>query len=193
MNTSTDTPALPRNRADLISRFNQGPRPKLLHFWGHTPPKTPGVNNSCFSQWWAGHPFTHEGIHYATAEHFMMAGKARLFGDEETLAKILSAKTPGEAKKLGRLVRNFDDRLWKTARWDIVVQGNLAKFSQHAELAEHLLKTGNAILVEASPFDRIWGIGMAVSDPKASDPNQWQGHNLLGFALVEVRERLKTH
>lgn len=122
----------------------------------------------------------------------MMAGKARLFSDEETLAKILSAKTPGEAKKLGRLVRNFDDRLWKTARWDIVVQGNVAKFSQHAELAEHLLKTGDAILVEASPFDRIWGIGMAASNPKADNPDQWQGQNLLGFALVEVRERLKT-
>lgn len=192
MSTSTDTPVLPRNRADLISQFNQGQRPTLLHFWGHTPPKTAGVNNSCFSQWWAGHPFTHEGTHYATAEHFMMAGKACLFGDEETLAKILSAKTPGEAKKLGRLVRNFDDRLWKTARWDIVVQGNLAKFSQHAELADHLLKTGNAILVEASPFDRIWGIGMASSNPKADNPDQWQGQNLLGFALVEVRERLKT-
>src|SRR6218665_896947 len=181
MNTSTNTPERIRNREDLIAQFKRGSSPSFLHFWGHTPPKTAGVNNSCFSQWWAGHPFNHEGIEYATAEHFMMAGKARLFNDEKTLAKILAAKTPAEAKKLGRLVQNFDDVLWKSARFDIVVQGNFAKFSQHTELAEHLIKTGDKILVEASPFDRIWGIGMAASNPAADNPIQWRGHNLLGF------------
>lgn len=113
------------------------------------------MTKSCFSQWWAGHSFDIDGVRYATAEHYMMAEKARLFRDEDTLSKIIAAKSPAIAKKLGRQVANFDDRTWLQHRWDIVVRGNGAKFAQHEELKTFLLQTGDRVLVEASPYDRI--------------------------------------
>ena len=149
------------------------------------------MTKACFSQWWAGHPFEVDGIRYATAEHYMMAEKARLFHDETKLSKIIDARSPAIAKKLGRQVASFDDLIWRQHRYDIVVRGNRAKFSQHAELKIFLLQTGDRLLVEASPFDRIWGIGMAATDPNAEKPQFWKGLNLLGFALMEVREELR--
>lgn len=175
----------------LITNIQQGFNPKWLHFWGHTPSKDGSLGKTCFSQWWAGHPFVIDGVSYATAEHFMMAEKARLFDDQETLAEVLAAKTPAVAKKLGRKVANFNDIAWLAARWDIVVRGNHAKFSQHADLKTFLLHTGDRIIVEASPFDKIWGIGMAATHANAENPAQWNGLNLLGFALMEVRERMR--
>jgi ribA/ribD-fused uncharacterized protein len=177
----------------LVTEIQSGLAPKWLFFWGHTPSKDGQVSKSCFSQWWDGHAFTHEGVAYATAEHFMMAEKARLFGDALTLSRILTAKSPAEAKKLGRLVQGFDEKQWLAARWNIVVQGNLAKFSQHADLRAFLVETGDRVLVEASPYDRIWGIGMSATAPEVEDPSQWNGLNLLGFALMEVRELLKQN
>lgn len=179
------------NVETLITQISQGFSPKWLHFWGHTPSKDGSLGKTCFSQWWAEHPFVINDVSYATAEHFMMAEKARLFGDEAMLPKILAASSPAVAKKLGRTVANFNDTLWLRHRWDIVVRGNLAKFSQHADLREFLLNTGDRVIVEASPFDRIWGIGMTASDARATDPTQWKGLNLLGFALMEVRQSLK--
>ncbi len=174
----------------LITQIQNGHSPKWLHFWGHTPAKDGSLAKTCFSQWWAGHPFVIDGITYATAEHWMMAEKARLFDDTATLAEILAAKSPALAKKLGRKVANFDDAIWLTARWDIVLRGNFSKFSQHADLKAFLLHTGDRVIVEASPFDKIWGIGMAATHANAENPAQWNGLNLLGFALMEVRERL---
>ena len=126
----------------------------------------------------------------ATAEHYMMAEKARLFDNSATDA-IVAAAHPGEAKKLGRKIRNFDQAIWEKHRFDIVVRGNLAKFSQHEPLKQYLLGTGDRVLVEASPHDRIWGIGIAESDPAAQNPYDWKGLNLLGFALMAVREQLQ--
>ncbi len=183
MNTITDTPS-------LIAAIDSGYRPKWLLFWGHKHSKDGSLGKTCFSQWWDGHPFEVDGIAYRTAEHFMMAEKARLFGDEKTCARVLEAASPAEAKKLGRLVGNFDEQAWLAARNDIVVRGNEAKFSQHPHLKDFLLGTGDRVLVEASPVDRIWGIGLAATDPGAEDPKQWRGLNLLGFALMEVRRRL---
>lgn len=179
------------NTESLIAQIQQGFSPKWLHFWGHTPSKDGSLGKTCFSQWWAGHPFVIDGIVYATAEHWMMAEKARLFDDPATLAEILSAKSPAIAKKLGRKVANFDNTIWLNARWDIVVRGNLAKFAQHTDLKTFLLQTGDRIIVEASPFDEIWGIGMAATHANAENPAQWNGLNLLGFALMEVREHLR--
>ncbi|WP_395749250.1 NADAR family protein [Prosthecobacter sp.] len=175
----------------LVTQIQQGFVPQWLHFWGHTPSKDGNLGKNCFSQWWAGHPFVIDDITYATAEHYMMAEKARLFGDNDTLQKILPASTPAIAKKLGREVKNFDDARWLQNRWEIVVSGNFAKFSQHADLRDFLLHTGDRVIVEASPFDRIWGIGMAATDPNAENPAQWKGLNLLGFALMEVRKQLR--
>jgi ribA/ribD-fused uncharacterized protein len=189
---TTDTPnqaAAPRSTRDLPAYFAQGHRPEYLLFWGHQTPKT-GVNKSCFSQWFeAG--FKADGIRYRTAEHFMMAGKARLFGDEATCERILAARTPGEAKKLGREIRGFDETAWVAARLDIVTRGNVEKFAQNPALGAFLLGTGHQVLVEASPVDAIWGIGLAAIDPAAQDPREWKGLNLLGFALMAARDALR--
>ncbi|KAJ3336268.1 hypothetical protein HDU93_003176 [Gonapodya sp. JEL0774] len=121
-----------------------------------------------------------------------MAGKARIFGDMENLEAILAATKPGAVKSLGRKVTPYDDDVWSRERYQVVVRGNLAKFSQNIALKEFLLATGEKILVEASPLDRIWGIGLAKTAPEADKPSQWKGLNLLGFALMEVRERLRA-
>ena len=130
-------------------------------------------------------------ITYATAEHYMMAEKARLFKDERTRQQILAAEHPHAAKKLGRHIQPFHESVWKQQRFAIVVQGNLAKFSQYPALKDFLLQTGERILVEASPMDTIWGIGLAQDNSQANDPTKWRGDNLLGFALMVVRDQLQ--
>ncbi|MDW3646614.1 MAG: NADAR family protein [Bacteroidia bacterium] len=179
------------SRQWLINQLSDGQSFKFLFFWGHRPTRDGSISQSVFSQWWEGHAFEENGSSYATAEHYMMAGKARLFQDEEILEKILQIESPAEAKKLGRQVRNFDANLWDRHSQDIVVQGNYLKFSQHPELQEFLLNTQNRIIVEASPRDRIWGIGMGKDNPAASYPDQWRGRNYLGFCLMEVRDKLR--
>jgi ribA/ribD-fused uncharacterized protein len=121
----------------------------------------------------------------------MMFGKARLFGDDETAQRILKASSPAAAKKLGRAVRGFQESTWRQHRVSIVVAGNYAKFSQSAQLRAFLIGTEPRVLVEASPVDKIWGIGLAADSPHADNPLEWRGSNLLGFALMDVRERLK--
>lgn len=185
----TTTLSQARCMSDLIASLGQGYPPKYLFFWGHQPQKDGTIGKSCFSQWFDA-AFTVDGTSYPTAEHFMMAEKARLFADEGSRARILSAATPAQAKKLGRGVQGFDDTTWNDARFGIVVKGNLAKFSQNPPLAEFLHQTGDRVLVEASPVDRIWGIGMAAAEAEALGPHRWPGLNLLGFALMEVRAAL---
>lgn len=173
----------------LIREVKTGARIKYLHFWGHRPRPDGRLGGSCLSQWWPS-PFVVDGVEYATAEHWMMAGKARLFGDAEAERRVLAADHPAEAKKAGRLVRDFDDAMWERERFRIVVEGSVHKFGSDEALRTFLLNTGDRVLVEASPVDRIWGIGLAADDEAASDPERWQGPNLLGFALMEARERL---
>ncbi len=162
----------------------------FLFFWGHRPAKGGGPGPGCLSQWWEA-AFTVEGQLYRSAEHFMMAEKARLFGDEATRAQILAAGDPAAAKALGRKVAGFDEARWVERRSEIVLQGSRAKFSQHPELLAFLHNTGDQVLVEASPTDRIWGIGLQQDDPRALDPRTWRGLNLLGFALMEARDSLR--
>ena len=175
----------------LLQELQSGDRIKYLFFWGHQPSKDGSIVASCFSQWWDGHPFQEDGLSYRTAEHYMMAGKAKLFGDDEMLAEILKCHSPAEAKKLGRKVRNFDQDTWGKHNTDIVTQGNLLKFSQHPDLKKFILNTGDRVIVEASPRDRIWGIGMGKNNENAENPAKWRGRNLLGFCLMEVRDKLK--
>lgn len=175
---------------ELIAQARSGARIKFLHFWGHTPQRDGSLGPSCFSQWWPS-PFTVEGVEYATAEHWMMASKARLFKDADAERAALTAANPALAKKAGRLVRGFDESVWQRERYGIVLVGSLHKFGQDAALREYLLATGDRVLVEASPMDRIWGIGLAADAPQAADPERWRGLNLLGFALTEARERLR--
>lgn len=176
----------------LIQQTEENSRLKYLFFWGDKARKDGTISASCLSQWWAEHPFEVEGKRYLTAEHYMMAGKAHLFRDEEIFAQILTASSPGAAKELGRKVRNFDQASWLEHRCAIVIAGNYAKFAQHPELENYLLQTGERILVEASPLDHIWGIGMDRHDPGAAHPAQWKGSNLLGFCLMEVRDQLRS-
>ena len=173
----------------LIREVRAGTKVKYLHFWGHRPRPDGRVSASCLSQWWPS-PFTVDGVTYATAEHWMMAGKARLFDDEDALARVLAAGHPSEAKKAGRLVRGFDEETWTRERFGIVVEGSVHKFAADEELRGFLLGTGERVLVEASPVDRVWGIGLAADDPAAEDPERWRGPNLLGFALMEARGRV---
>lgn len=170
---------------DLRSRFNAGEKLKYLFFWGHQASRS-GVTASCLSQWY-GAPFVIEGQRYPTAEHFMMAEKAALFDDQATRAMVLQAPNPGAAKALGRQVRGFDEAIWLENRFAIVTRANKAKFAQNPELSMFLKQTGSRVLVEASPVDRIWGIGLAQDDEKVNNPNLWRGLNLLGFALMQVR------
>ena len=163
---------------------------KFLFFWGHQPNKDGSISKTCFSQWWLS-SFEVDKVIYKTAEHWMMAKKAELFKDHAVLEKILQAKSPAEAKKLGRQVMNYHENLWLAARFEIVKEGNNHKFNQNPELKTFLLNTKNRVLVEASPVDAIWGIGMAGDHKDVMNPEKWRGLNLLGFALMEVRDELK--
>lgn len=176
---------------ELIKQVSSGRAVKYLHFWGHAPRRDGSIGAGCLSQWWPS-PFVVDGVRYATAEHWMMAGKARLFGDIEAQERALEARSPAEAKRAGRLVRGFDNAIWERERFGIVRSGSVHKFGQDAALRGFLLTTGGRVLVEASPLDRIWGIGLAADDERAQDPARWRGLNLLGFALMEAREELGT-
>jgi ribA/ribD-fused uncharacterized protein len=184
------TAADARTVAELLGVIQAGVQPKYLAFWGHQPPPGGGVGKGCFSQWWPS-AFTVDGETYASAEHYMMAAKALLFGDAETADRIRAAPHPRTAKDLGRQVRGFGEQRWADHRFDLVVTGNLAKFGQHRELRDFLVGTGSRVLVEASPYDRIWGIGLSADHEHSTSPEHWRGLNLLGFALMEVRHRLR--
>ena len=181
---------MPFNRQWLMQKYPDAGGIPFLFFRGHQPAEHGGVTKSCFSQFWVA-PFKVDGLVYPTAEHWMMAGKAKLFGDEEALQVIIGANTPTAAKKEGRIVKNFVSEVWDKHKFDIVVAGNYHKFSQHEQMKEFLLATEDKVIVEASPMDRIWGIGMGGDNPAAGNPAKWKGENLLGFALMEVREKLR--
>jgi ribA/ribD-fused uncharacterized protein len=142
-----------------------------------------------FSNWHIA-PFVVNGQRYVCAEQWMMAEKARLFGDAERLAEILVTESPKAQKALGRKVTPFDAKRWSDAAEEIVVQGNLAKYRAHDDLRAMLLSTAPLPLAEASPFDRIWGIGLAPSHVDAGTPERWRGKNLLGKVLERVRDQL---
>lgn len=120
----------------------------------------------------------------------MMYRKAVCFHDGEVAAKILATDDVAEIKALGRTVSNYDESLWNGVRQIVVFEGLLAKFSQNEDLAEKLKATGNALLAECAVKDRIWGIGLSMRDPDRLDRTKWNGQNLLGYALLMVRERL---
>jgi ribA/ribD-fused uncharacterized protein len=178
-----------RDRASLVDYLDRGNKVEYLLFWGHQPNKDGSLGKTCLSQWFPA-KFTIDGITYPTAEHYMMASKARLFQDLDAEQSIFKAKHPKDTKRIGRGIKGFDEQVWYDHRFEIVVQGNLAKFSQNEPFKEFLLNTKNRTIVEASPDDRIWGIGLAVDNPDAKNPRRWGGLNLLGFALMEVRARL---
>ncbi|MDP5209926.1 NADAR family protein [Microbulbifer sp. 2205BS26-8] len=178
-----------KNTEQLIDYVNRGNKVKYLFFWGHRKPKK-GISKSCLSQWYES-PFESDGNRFHTAEHFMMYEKAKLFGDNSAAENSLAVADPGAAKAIGRQVEGFDQELWDKKKFDIVVQANLAKFKGNQALKEFLLNTGDRVLVEASPVDKVWGVGLAEDDDKCQNPKKWKGLNLLGFALIAVRSKLR--
>jgi ribA/ribD-fused uncharacterized protein len=199
-----------RSRIDqLIYRQQSGEKLEFIFFFGHKKDDNTGV----FSQWYNS-PFNYEGVSYHTAEHYMMARKALLFNDKETLWKIWKTKDPLEAKVLGRQVKGFSQEVWDKHAFDIVVEGNVRKFLSSYRLKEIIISTGQKILVEASPYDKIWGIGIeAPNHPKTwkgkvlddvdfnkglndhavvdlTDVRNWKGYNMLGFALMAARHKI---
>ena len=143
-----------------------------------------------FSQW-AHYPIEIDGIEYNTNEQYMMVEKARLFGDKEAEKQIMDATDPAIQKAIGRTVKNFDQKTWKTICREVVYRANLAKFTQHSFLKNKLLQTGSKIIVEASPQDKVWGIGLHETDPRSCNPEEWRGTNWLGEAIMKVREEIK--
>lgn len=175
----------PRN-FDVFSReFICDDKPDFVFFWSEN-----SQNTGCYSQWYM-RDFEVDCHRYCCMEQYMMAQKAVLFKDMDALVKILSSRDPRDIKTFGREVKNFDEAVWNAHKYDIVYRGNLAKFEQNEDLKAQLLATGDKILAKASPSDTIWGIGLRATDPRALDPEQWLGQNLLGKALMQVRETLK--
>jgi len=152
---------------------------KYVFFW-----------DGVFSQWQPS-IFVIDNITYLTAEQYMMHQKALLFGDKEIADEVMKVTHPKDHKMLGRRVKGYDEAIWKRACIGIVYKGNLAKFTQNEDLKAELLNTGNKVLVEASPIDFIWGIELGEKDPKAENPAEWRGTNLLGFTLMLVRNEIK--
>lgn len=156
------------------------PKPTYVFFYG-------GI----YSQWHHA-PMVIDGRQYNCCEQWMMAQKAMLFGDADALARIMATPRPDVQKEIGKKVKKFDDASWVAVCQKIVYDGNMAKFTQHAALREQLLATGEAAIVEASPTDTRWGIGLAVNDPRVWDPKEWRGTNWLGNAIMRVRKELQA-
>ena len=178
------------DKQNLINAARTFARDDFVFFWGHTD-RQESVDKTCLSQWYMC-SFMVEDVYYSCAEQYMMAEKARIFSDDDAWQQIMASYDPMTIKKLGRKVRNFNAYVWKKNCQEVVKRGNLAKFSLNPKLMEYLLGTGDKILVEASPKDKIWGIGLAEDDPEACNPRLWQGENLLGFTLMKVRDMLRA-
>lgn len=143
-----------------------------------------------FSQWWIA-PFEVNNVTFKTAEHYMMYNKAMLFNDSEIATQILNTYSPRDVKALGRKVSNFDSALWESKCFEIVLRGTIHKFKQNKSLLAELLKYSDKEFVEASPDDKIWGIGLDEDHEDCLDPSKWKGQNLLGKALTLAAKILK--
>jgi len=158
---------------------------KVIGFYSHNDEELGYMSN------WYPSEFRYAGVTYCSGEQYVMAQKARIFGDEESFRRIMEVRSQSRIKALGKLVKNYDDQVWDRLRGPIMRCGLRAKFQQNPALLEKLLKTGNAVLAECAPRDRIWGIGLAGDDERVQQPDQWRGRNLLGTALMEVRADLR--
>ena len=156
------------------------------------------LSNTKFTFFWSGpfsqwHPSSFKdsaGIKYSCAEQYMMYQKALVFNDMERAEAILKTGNPKEQKRLGRLVANYDDALWVPKAEDIVYQGSYYKYTQNLNLKKLLFVTAGTTLVEASPRDNRWGVGLSEDDPRILDPATWRGENKLGFILTKLRDNL---
>lgn len=161
----------------------------IIYFWGHTPKQQGVIDKSCLSQWFPS-IFHIDNMRYHNTEQYMMAEKAKLFEDFSTHQLILKETNPKKVKSLGRKVKSFNAKIWDQEKLSIVIKGNYHKFNENDKLKDYLLSTENNLLVEASPYDNIWGIGIK-KEKDFIHPFTWKGQNLLGFALMTVRELLR--
>jgi ribA/ribD-fused uncharacterized protein len=173
----------------LTDKFDKAETIKFIFFWGHTNKNKEDVGRFVFSQWFYS-PFTVDNVEYKTSEHWMMAHKAKLFNDNDAFERIIRADKPGEVKEIGRQIRGFDEIKWNDKKFEIVKTGNIHKFNQNKKLKDFLLGTTDRVIVEASPTDTIWGIGLTQDSNMVDNPYTWRGQNLLGFALMETRDFL---
>jgi len=171
---------------EYIINLSKNEQLEYIFFW-KTSKDT--LDEGCFSQWQETY-FTVQNIKYSCAEQFMMAYKADLFDDLKTFEKIINENNPKIIKELGREVKNFNENIWNEKKYNVVVYANWYKFFQNKEFKNILLCTGKNILVEASPYDKIWGVGLPETDKNIINPSNWKGENLLGFALMQVRDSL---
>ncbi|EFC47933.1 hypothetical protein NAEGRDRAFT_31151 [Naegleria gruberi] len=153
---------------------------KFFFFWNE---------ETCFSQWVKA-PMKVNDQTFSNCEQFMMYQKALLFNDQEIAKRILQSTNPKNTKALGRKVSNFNEKIWEDNKVRIVYEGNYAKFAQNDDLRKDLLSRPDVEYVEASPYDKIWGIGLEEKDPRAKQRNEWQGQNLLGRIITQVRDDL---
>lgn len=149
----------------------------------------PAEENGYLSNWYLC-DFVCNNIKFSSMEQYMMYYKAICFNDKDTAAQILNTDDVAQIKALGRLVSGYDDNLWNGVRQIIVFEGLMAKFSQNEELKSQLKATGNVLLAECAVKDRIWGIGLSMKDPDRLEKQKWKGQNLLGYALMLVRDRI---
>lgn len=164
---------------------------RVLGFYGHDVDPDGKITSTCMSNWYPA-KFRILDMEFNCNEQFMMACKAMLFKDDDSLEAIMAQTSPAVMKKLGRRVSNFDAELWDRLSYTLVLNGAWAKFSQNIELAKYLLSTDGKAIAEASPRDKLWGIGMSTTNARVQIPLQWNGANKLGFALMEVRDELKA-
>lgn len=151
---------------------------KYVFFW-----------DGIYSQWYKS-PMIIDNITYVTAEQYMMHQKALHFGDTEIAEEVMVTRHPADQKKLGRKIKNFDKTSWDKVNLQIVYKGNYAKYTQNEELKQLLINTGDRLIVEASPEDVIWGIGLHENDPNIDNPLLWKGQNLLGWAITLVKQEI---
>ncbi len=149
----------------------------------------PDEENGYLSNWYLSE-FTVDNISFSSMEQYMMYKKAVCFGDKETAAQILATNNTAEIKALGRLVANYNDHMWNGVRQIIVFKGLVAKFSQNNDLKQQLKATGTSLLAECAVNDKIWGIGLSMTDPQRLDTSKWEGQNLMGYALMMARNCL---
>lgn len=135
-------------------------------------------------------PIEENGTTFKSSEHYFMYHKAIKFKDFITAEKILRASTPRQAKVLGKSAEGYVDRVWKLHREEIMERALTLKFTQNEQLKERLCATKGKVLVEASPYDKVWGVGLSADNPRIYDPKQWRGQNLLGKVLMKVRDKL---
>ena len=176
-------------RAQLIKEWEEGNGRPFCYFWDHDE-KDGTLTQSCLSQWYPS-KFSVGIYQYNCMEQYMMAEKADLFSDEKVREKIFESDDPAVIQALGRTVIYLKQDVWDEFKHSIVVNGNWRKFTQNKKLRDFLHSTGENIIVEASPYDTIWGIGASAYDEEARDPRDWKGENMLGFALMEVRDELR--